>query len=141
MTRTTQKAARAAERVEAKNREAAHADIADRIRIAADRAHRSGLDTLLAFRDIGKALHEAKEAIGSIPRGAFGQWAEENGCGFSKEWRARLMLLASEWQEFETAMRWAEARGRKLGRTEFSVDGAIALLREWRQATEVRATN
>jgi hypothetical protein len=94
-------------------------------------ANGAGLDTLRAFRAIGRDLTEAKEAIGPTPKGAFGKWCEEN-FPFSKQWRARLMALHADWRGVELAMAWAEGTMKRvLGRKEYSVDGALALLAEW----------
>lgn len=90
-------------------------------------AEGAGLDTLRAFRFIGDSLGEAKDILG---KGDFGKWAEAE-FGFSKEWRARLMRLAKLWEGVEAAMLWAQGEGRILGRKEYSVDGALALLAEW----------
>lgn len=100
---------------------------------ALENAKGAGLDTLRSFRDIGRGLAEAKELIGPTPKGAFGKWCEEN-FPFSKQWRARLMQLAAEWKAVEAAMAWAQGLGRVLGRKEYSVDGALALVAEWIKA-------
>lgn len=114
--------------------EAIKAEVANNL----DRATGAGLDTLLAFRDIGRGLLEAKEAIGTSPKGAFGKWCDEN-LTFSKEWRARLMRLASDWKGVQAAMAWAQRMGRILGRKEYSVDGALSLLAEWIKAAPEEA--
>lgn len=86
--------------------------------------------SLLAYRDAGEALHELKALV---PHGIFGQVATEL-CGCSKQWRACLMKLAREWSNVETALAWAEEAGRPLGAKAYSVEGALALLKEWRRA-------
>ena len=68
-----------------------------------------------------------------LPWGQFGPVAEAR-CGCSKQWRARLMQLNREWENVQAAMRWAESCGRNLGRRTYSVDGAVALVNEWRRA-------
>lgn len=97
---------------------------------AMKRAEGAGLDTLISFRDIGANLAEAKEALAGTGKGAFGKWCDEH-FPFSKEWRARLMKLAAEWEYVREAMKWATSTGRILGRKEYSVDGALALADEW----------
>jgi hypothetical protein len=95
-----------------------------------DRGRQGGLASLHSYRDAGATLRELKELA---PRGDFGRIADTR-CGCSKQWRARLMMLDREWQSVQTAMRWAESSGRVLGRKAYSVDGALALLNEWRRA-------
>jgi hypothetical protein len=89
-----------------------------------------GLASLTAYRDAGVALLELKEVL---PRGRFGHVATE-GCGCSKQWRARLMQLAREWDDMCAALMWAESNGSNLVRKAYSVDGALALVRAWRTA-------
>lgn len=104
-----------------------------------ERAKGDGRAMLVSFRDIGRSLHEAKEVIGTEPKGAFGKWCEAN-FPFSKEWRARLMKLATEWSYVAAAMTWAtDKMGRTLGRKEYSVDGALALVVEWIKAAPEEA--
>jgi hypothetical protein len=96
-----------------------------------ERASVNGLDSLKAFRDIGRGLIEAKDLIGTKPKGAFGAWCDAN-FPFSKEWRARLMRLAGEWPIVNASLAWAEREmKRTLGRKEYSVDGALALAAEF----------
>ena len=68
-----------------------------------------------------------------MPHGQFGAVASQQ-CGCSKQWRARLMLLDQDWADIQAALRWAEDRGRQLGAKAYSVDGALALAKEWRRA-------
>ncbi|HWL80118.1 MAG TPA: hypothetical protein VNR89_04135 [Roseomonas sp.] len=97
------------------------------------KASGAGLDTLHAFRSVGASLLDAKEIL-SGQKGAFGAWCDDN-FKFSKEWRARLMKLAAAWDDFLAAKEWAEGQGRLLGRKEYSVDGALAFINEWKKAT------
>lgn len=92
-----------------------------------ERSKGAGRETLEAFVRIGERLREAKEMIGTETKGAFGAWCEGN-FPFSKEWRARLMKLAAEWPTILRVMDALEAKGKVLGRKEFSVDGALALV-------------
>jgi hypothetical protein len=94
------------------------------------RGKQGGQASLEAFRDAGAALFELKELL---PRGEFGRVANER-CRCSKQWRARLMQLSQEWDEFLAALRWAEADAPELLRKAYSVDGALALLKVWRRA-------
>lgn len=96
----------------------------------------AGKESLSAFAQIGRDLLEAKDAIGPAPRGAFGAWCEAN-FPFSKEWRARLMKLAGDWKAIRAAMVWAESKGQVLGRKEYSVDGAFALLADYLAKAEI----
>jgi hypothetical protein len=94
-------------------------------------AKQSGRASLEAFRCIGEGLNEAKEIL---PAKEFGAWCELRFT-FSRAWRARLMRLASEWQDLARALAWAEQQqGRALGAKEFSVNGARQLLAEHRRA-------
>jgi hypothetical protein len=94
------------------------------------RGRRGGLESLLAFREAGTALRALKEVL---PRGQFGPIAEQR-CGCSKQWRARLMLLDREWPNIETALGWARGSGRQVDGKAYSVDGALAILRQWRRS-------
>lgn len=124
------------ETTQASNNEAFLAGCKDNIlsnfRIARD----AGKDSLAAFANIGRDLLDAKEAIGPTPRGAFGTWCEAN-FPFSKEWRARLMKLAGDWKAIRAAVVWAESKGQVLGRKEYSVDGAFALLADYLAKAEI----
>lgn len=106
--------------------------ITDQIRNDIEAATKSGSASLEAFRAVGEKLAEAKELL---PRGKFGPWAVSE-FGFQKEWRRCLLTLANDWHCLEQARSWAEANGRVLGRKEFSVNGAIDLIREWRTAID-----
>lgn len=94
-----------------------------------------GLESLHAFRDPGHALCQIKDIA---PRGKFGAIADQL-CGCSKQWRARLMKLDREWDDVNRALEWARSHGRQLGARAYSVDGALALLKEWRRAQDTTA--
>jgi hypothetical protein len=104
--------------------------LVERCKESLERGRQGGLASLQAYRDAGAALGELK---GVVPRGHFGPIADAR-CGCSKQWRARLMTLDREWPNVEAAIRWAEKSGRTLGRKAYSVDGALALVNEWRRA-------
>ena len=93
------------------------------------RGQHGGLASLLAYRDAGAALRALKVLL---PRGQFGPVASQQ-CGCSKQWRARLMLLDKEWANIEAALQWAKGLGRELGSKAYSVDGALAITRQWRR--------
>ncbi len=93
------------------------------------RGRRGGLESLQAFREAGSALRAPKEVL---PRGQFGPIAEQR-CGCSKQWRARIMLLDREWTNIETALEWARGSGRQVDGRAYSVDGVLAILRQWRR--------
>jgi hypothetical protein len=124
------------ETTQASNNEAFLAGCKDNILSNLRIASGAGRDSLAAFAQIGRDLLEAKEAIGPTPRGAFGAWCEAN-FPFSKEWRARLMKLAGDWKAIRAAMAWAESKGQVLGRKEYSVDGAFALLEDYLTRAEI----
>jgi hypothetical protein len=100
-----------------------------------ERARESGLASLQAFRDAGAALRQIK---GIVPRGKFGAIAQQL-CGCSKQWRARLLELDRDWGDVQTSLEWAKGHGRELGRRAYSVDGALALLKEWRRSQHTAA--
>jgi hypothetical protein len=56
----------------------------------------------------------------------------EKRLGIKKQWRARLMKVGKEWSHIMTAIQWAKAENR-ITRPEYSVDGALALLKEWQR--------
>lgn len=85
-------------------------------------------DTLLANRMIGDALIAAKELLdkttdddGKVIKGAFGDWCEAEGFGFSRQWRALLMTLSANWKAIDKAMQ-------KTGPLK-SVEKAVALVK------------
>ena len=97
---------------------------------ALDRGRAGGFESLHDFRDAGAALCALKAVA---PKGQFGRIADDQfDC--SKQWRARLLRLHQKWPDIEAALGWAAASGRELGRRAYSVDGALALLKEWRLA-------
>jgi hypothetical protein len=112
------------------NSQAVFDALVERFKDCLDRGGRQGMASLAAYRDAGVALQELKALV---PHGEFGRVADEL-CGNSKQWRACLMKLARDWENIEAAIRWAEEAGRSLGAKAYSVDGALALLKEWRRA-------
>jgi hypothetical protein len=104
---------------------------------AQQRGKQGGLASLEAYRDAGAALVELKELL---PRGKFGRVAEQR-CHCTKQWRSRLMRLASEWSDIGTALHWAESIGRQVDRRAYSVDGALALVKAWRLAASGAAAS
>jgi hypothetical protein len=99
-----------------------------RCKQALDRGRSGGLAALKAFREAGAALRELKQVV---PHGEFGRVADEL-CGCTKQWRALLMKLDREWSDAEAALKWAEGEGRDV-EANYSVDGALALVRTWRR--------
>jgi hypothetical protein len=104
--------------------------LVQRCNSALARGRHGGLASLQAYREAGAALCALKELV---PHGQFGPIASQQ-CGCSKQWRARLMSLDHDWANVEAALHWAEERGRQLGAKAYSVDGALALAKEWRRA-------
>jgi Protein of unknown function (DUF3102) len=82
------------------------------------------LEALTIHFEIGGHLIELKKLV---PHGSFEREVQRR-LGFKKGWRARLMKLAEERPSIIKALEWAEANN-QLTRTEFSVDGALALLK------------
>ena len=109
--------------------------LAATIRGHLERGQASGLDALRAFRDMGEALNEAKSIL---PKGKFGPWTEAQ-FGFVQQWRSRLMALATQWPAVLNALQWAKGSGRVLGRTEYGVNGALALVAEHARASDPEA--
>jgi hypothetical protein len=114
------------------NPQAAFDALVGRFRRCLDRGRQGGMTSLVAYRDAGEALRELKALV---PHGVFGQVATEL-CGCSKQWRAYLMKLARDWCDVEAALHWAEESGRPLGAKAYSVNGALALAKEWRRAQD-----
>jgi hypothetical protein len=85
-------------------------------------------DSLKTHAEIGAGLNQLKCII---PHGDFGRYVETH-LRLKKQWRVRLMKLAAEWTDVLKAFEWAGAMGLMI-RSEFSVDGALALLGKWRQ--------
>jgi hypothetical protein len=112
------------------NSQAAFDALVEHFKQCLDHGRQRGMASLIAFRDAGGALHELKALV---PHGDFGRVANEL-CGHSKQWRASLMKLASEWNDIEAALHWAQTTGRSLGAKAHSVEGALALLKECRRA-------
>ena len=109
--------------------------LASTIRGHLERGQTGGLDALRAFRDMGEALNEAKSIL---PKGKFGPWTEAQ-FGFVQQWRSRLMALATRWPAVLDALEWAKRSGRVLGRTEYGVNGALALAAEHARASDPEA--
>lgn len=97
---------------------------------ALTRGRQIGLASTGAYREAGAALRALKDLL---PHGQFGPVASKQ-CGCCKQWRTRLMKLDREWADVEAAWYWAETCARQLGAKAYSVDGALALAREWRRA-------
>ena len=83
---------------------------------SAKSASRASLEDL---RVVGERLNEAKEALAET-KGGFGKWAE--AFPFDKTWRARLMKLATHWDEILEAVNALPEDRRK-----WSVDGVLAI--------------
>jgi hypothetical protein len=112
------------------NSEAAVAQITEQI-IASLRKAGASWDSLEAHRQAGRLLRELKRIL---RRGEFGPTAEGK-CGCKKQWRARLMSLDRNWEGVEAAFAWGRSANIALGPGTYSVDGALALVRQWRHAT------
>jgi hypothetical protein len=112
------------------NSETAVESLIARCNESLQRGKDSGLASLTAYRDAGVALLELKDVL---PRGQFGPIATER-CGCCKQWRARLMQVAREWDDIGRALEWADSGRSNLSHKAHSVDGALSLLRAWRTA-------
>jgi hypothetical protein len=107
-----------------------------RCRNAIERGRVAGAQSLEDFREAGRELREAKKIC--APR-TFGRFVA--GCGCTRAWAARLMKLDEIWDEIPVARTWAMTNGRSLGSKEFSVDGAIQLLREYHSGKNGKPAN
>ncbi len=112
------------------NRQVAIEEVASRIARELKKGVGSSRDSLLSHVAVGAALIEFKELT---PHGEF---IHQIGVrfGLQKQWSARLMKLSVEWPNIRKAIEWAEATG-QMTRSEYSVDGAFALLAKWRYET------
>jgi hypothetical protein len=102
--------------------------ISDRITRNLKVATGSSFDSLHAHWHVSQGLEELKS---HLPRRTFGDYVEKH-FGLKKQWRCRLMKLGKEWPHVLTAIEWAKAKG-EITRSEFSVDGALALVAKWRR--------
>jgi hypothetical protein len=96
---------------------------------------KGGMASLRAYRAAGTALKEMKDLL---PRGEFGRVAQMR-CGCSKQWRARLLKLHSEWENVQAALQWTEDQQAGVELKAVSVDGALAILRRWQNFTAGKA--
>lgn len=60
-------------------------------------------------------------------------------CGCTRAWAARLMKLYRIWGELPAARAWAETSKRPVSSKQFSVDGAIRLVREYQDEKNGKA--
>jgi hypothetical protein len=109
---------------------------AARFRKAIERGQVAGAQSLEAFRDAGHELREAKKIC---PHGTFGRVIAR--CGCTRAWAARLIKLDEIWNEIPAARAWAETIGRPLRSKEFTVDGAIQLVREYHSMKNGKPAN
>jgi hypothetical protein len=109
---------------------------ASRFRSAIERGRVAGAQSLEAFREAGHELRETKKICA---QGTFGRVIARFGC--TRAWAARLMKLDNLWDEIPAARAWAMAAGRTLGSKEFSVDGAIQLVREYHSGKNGKPAN
>jgi hypothetical protein len=101
----------------------AHFDEIDRKR---QLASGTSLVALTIHMDIGDHLHEIKKIV---PRGTFDDEVE-NRLGFRRQWRSELMRVSAKRTDIMAAIEWDKAANNSL-RSEYSVKGALSLLREW----------
>ena len=87
--------------------------------------------SLQEYRAIGEALIKAKPLL----PGCYLKWAKET-FGFGKQWCSNLTFLAASWNEYQQAKAWAEDQGRLLEGKVHSVDGAVALIKGWKKASD-----
>jgi hypothetical protein len=83
-------------------------------------------ESLQAYRQAGIGLMQLKDML------PHGQFLKEVEIRFriGKSWAASLMRLADKWDDVERAVNWM----REKGPLSLSVDGALALVKKWRQA-------
>jgi hypothetical protein len=93
-------------------------------------ARKGSEESLLNYKAVGEVLIEAKALR---PKGYLA-WAKEH-LDIGKQWCANLVFLATNWPEYEQARSWAEEKGEILGRKEYGVDGAVALVKRYRKET------
>jgi hypothetical protein len=86
----------------------------------------SSWESLQAHCQAGIGLMRLKEML---PHGQFLNEVKTR-FGIGKQWSASLMKLAHDWDDIEHAVTWA----RESGPLSLSVDGALALVKKWRQA-------
>jgi hypothetical protein len=102
---------------------------------ALESATSSSWEGLHAHKSAGAGLIQLKEVV---PHGQFRREVETR-VQISKQWAAKLMQLHRCWPQIEDAFAWAQSSGQSLSRTEFSVDGALALLRKWERRNDADA--
>jgi hypothetical protein len=87
--------------------------------------------SLQEYRAIGEALIKAKPLL----PGRYLKWAKET-FGFGKQWCSNLTILAAYWNHYQQAKASAEDRGQLLTGKAHSVDGAVALIKGWKKASD-----
>jgi hypothetical protein len=87
--------------------------------------------SLQEYRAIGEALIKAKPLL----PGCYLKWAKET-FGFGKQWCSNLTFLAASWTDYQQAKASAEDRGQLLTGKAHSVDGAVALIKGWKKASD-----
>jgi hypothetical protein len=97
--------------------------IYDNIRLSLQAGTGSSFESLKAHARVGQGLIDLKEHL--RPRN-FGREVEGR-FGLKKQWRARLMKLADRWGDVLAAIELAKTTG-QMTRSEYSVDGALALI-------------
>jgi hypothetical protein len=107
-------------------------EIAGRLKGAQARAHAAGLEALTAMFEVAHWLHQAKAVLRVVDRskGAFGRWCAAHW-PISKGHRSRVMALYANKDHFYLAKSYFEGRGRSLTAHEFTIQGALRLVREW----------
>ncbi|GEO16064.1 hypothetical protein [Microvirga aerophila] len=90
--------------------------------------------SLRNYKAVGEALIEAK----TLRPNGYLKWAKAH-LDIGKQWCANLVFLALNWLDYEQARSWAEAEGQPLGRKEFGVDGAVALIKKYRKSMDPAA--
>src|SRR4051794_13555773 len=106
----------------------AHIDAAGRKTELASGTSFAGLK---AHAEAGQELIEAKKHLG---HGSFDREATAR-LGITKQWRSRLMRVGKFWTEVQAALAWAKTENR-LTKTEYSVDGALRLLKQYQCARD-----
>ena len=93
-------------------------------------ASSNSFGALIAHAEVGGHLIELKKLL------CHGYFEREvaTRLGIKRQWSARLMKLAQDLPNILKAIEWAKVTGR-LTRSEYSVEGALALLALWQRKT------
>lgn len=93
---------------------------------------------LVEWRKVGEMLAEVQQVFEQEKKGKtlFAEWCDQQGFGFSKQWRNRLIRLANYWDEVQAAIAWAEAEGHASRVDVRTPNTALALLAKYQKKDE-----